>query len=68
MAMRAHVSDKLYDDPLRYATGFAFFKYKLIAEMAAPLQLLKSETLKKQGMQLIELAKMCREQSWQCRP
>lgn len=68
MAMRAHVSDKLYDDPLRYATGFAFFKYKLLAEMPAPLQLLKSENLKKQGGQLIELAKMCREQSWQCRP
>lgn len=68
MAMRAHVSDKLYDDPLRYATGFAFFKYKLLAEMPAPLQLLKSENLKKQGSQLIELAKMCRDQSWQCRP
>ncbi len=57
-----------WDDPLRYAAGFANFKYKRIGAMLPLLQGLRSPSLQKQAGQLLEMGSKCRELGWQCRP
>ena len=68
LALSTHAEPGVYDDPLRYATAYAFFKMGLVQETVQALTPIRAPTLKSQATKLREIAAICHEQGWGCRP
>lgn len=68
LALSSHAEPAVYDDPLRYATAYAFFKMGFVSETSQALAPIRVPALRAQATKLQEIVAVCREQGWGCRP
>ena len=68
LALSSHVEPAVYDDPLRYATAYAFFKMGFVQETVQALAPIRTPSLRAQASKLQDIVVVCREQGWGCRP